>query len=140
METTEQEKSLRLKEVRLENFMSYNACQNMFSRDQANIMQQNFIDIDFLAAIVTPENILATGINEPTILCKADFTASKQILCSGDSIQLNDQSFHNPTSWTWSISPGIENVDWAILTNSSPNSQNPSVQFFTGGKYQISLT
>lgn len=124
----------------IENFMSYNACQNMFSRDQANIMQQNFIDIDFLAAIVTPENILATGINEPTVLCKADFTASKQILCSGDSIQLNDQSFHNPTSWTWSISPGIENIDWAILTNSSPNSQNPSVQFFTGGKYLISLT
>jgi PKD repeat protein len=124
----------------IENFMSYNACQNMFSRDQANIMQQNFIDIDFLAAIVTPENILATGINEPTILCKADFTASKQILCSGDSIQLNDQSFHNPTSWTWSISPGIENIDWAILSNSSSNSQNPSVQFFTGGKYQITLT
>lgn len=123
----------------IENFMSYNACQNMFSLDQAGIMQQNFIDIDFLANMVTPQNILLTGINEPDFLCKADFDASKKALCIGDSIQLTDQSYHNPISWTWTVSPGIENIDWVYLSGTSASSQNPSIQFISQGVYQIQL-
>lgn len=123
----------------IENFMSYNACQNMFSMDQASIMQQNFIDITFLANMVTPQNILATGINEPDFLCKADFEVSKNVLCLGDSIQLTDLSFHYPISWTWTVSPGIENVDWIYLSGTSASSQNPSIQFINQGVYHIQL-
>lgn len=124
----------------IENYMSYNACQNMFSRDQAAIMQQNFIDIDFLANMVTQQNITATGINAAAILCFADFEADQFQICSGDSIQFSDLSYHNPTSWNWSVSPGINNVDWAFIGGTSATSQDPKIQFFSQGDYQISLS
>jgi len=124
----------------IENYMSYNSCQNMFSGDQVGLMQQNFIDISFMANIVSAANVLATGINEPDILCKAEFEASKKIICNADTVQLMDWSFQNPSSWTWTISPGTENVDWVYVSSSNSNSQNPTVQFLTQGVYQVELT
>ncbi|MEN9400875.1 MAG: hypothetical protein RL632_1978 [Bacteroidota bacterium] len=124
----------------IENYMSYNACQNMFSMDQVAIMSQNFIDINFMAAMITPANIIATGINNPQILCKAEFDASKTSLCPGDSVLFNDRSFHNQTSWIWSVSPGIQGVDWQFCAGTTSGTQNPSIQFFTPGSYTISLT
>lgn len=123
----------------IENYMSYNACQNMFSKDQAAIMQQNFIDITFLANMVTQQNITATGVNAPAVLCYPNFDANQVQLCMGDSVQLTDHSYHNPTSWNWTISPGTENVDYAFLGGTSATSQNPKIVFFNSAKYQISL-
>lgn len=123
----------------IENYMSYNACQNMFSRDQAAIMQQNFIDIAFLANMVTPQNNAATGVFNPEILCKADFEAYNQKICVGDSIQFIDRTFFNPIGWMWSVSPGVENVDWEYTASTNSMSQNPVIRFFTQGVYQITL-
>lgn len=124
----------------IENYMSYNACQNMFSRDQAAIMQQNFIDIAFLANMVTPQNNTATGVFNPEVLCKADFEAYRNMICGGDSIQFYDRTFFNPTGWNWTISPGVVNVDWEFTASTNALSQNPSIRFITAGQYQISLT
>lgn len=123
----------------IENYMSYNECQNMFSMDQAAIMQQNFIDITFLANMVTQQNITATGINAPAVLCFADFEADQFQICTGDSIRFSDLSYHNPNSWNWSVSPGTANLDWAYIGGTTATSQDPKIQFFTQGKYQISL-
>ena len=123
----------------IENYMSYNSCQNMFSRDQAGIMQQNFIDITFLANMVTQQNITATGINAAAVLCNADFDANQVQLCMGDSVQFTDHSYHNPTTWNWTISPGVVNVDYAFLAGTSATSQNPKIVFFNSAKYQIKL-
>lgn len=124
----------------IENYMSYNSCQNMFSADQVNIMQVNFQEIDFLANMVTPANLIATGVNDVDVLCKAEFDASKTAICLGETVQLFDYSFHGPTSWTWTISPGTNGVDWIFTNTTSASSEQPSVQFLTQGTYTISLS
>lgn len=124
----------------IENYMSYNACQNMFSMDQVAIMQNNFVDIDFLANMVTPANILATGINEPEVFCKAEFDAYKRQLCPGEAVTFYDYSFNAPNAWTWNISPGTEGTDWMFVNGTTSTSQNPEVQFMTQGFYTISLS
>jgi PKD repeat protein len=112
----------------------------MFSKDQANLMQQNFVDISFMAAVASPANVVATGINLPDVLCKADFDASQLEVCSGDSISFIDRSFHAPTGWIWSVSPGVENTDWAYTGGTNSTSQQPIIRFYTEGLYQITLT
>lgn len=123
----------------IENYMSYNACQNMFSRDQASIMLDNVTTIGFLATMVSAQNLIETGVFNTEILCKAEFESYKQTICVNDSIFFYDRSFQNPTNWNWSISPGIENTDWGYVNGSNLNSQDPVIQFFTPGVYQISL-
>lgn len=123
----------------IENYMSYNECQNMFSRDQAALMLNNVNSINFLVNMVSPQNLIETGVFNPLILCKSDFESFKTSVCVGDSINFIDRSFQNPINWNWSISPGVVNVDWIFINGSSSNSQNPVVQFFTPGNYQISL-
>jgi hypothetical protein len=123
----------------IENYMSYNYCQNMFSMDQVGIMTQNFIDINFMANWITLANSISTGVNTPEELCKADFEANKILLCGGDSVSFIDRSFHNPSTWQWTISPGLENIDWEFTNGSNANAQNPFIRFFTEGLYTISL-
>lgn len=123
----------------IENYMSYNACQNMFSMDQVGIMQQNFVDIDFLANMVTPANIIATGINDPEVLCKSEFDALKKAVCVGESVQFLDYSFHGPTSWSWTITPGTLGSDWTFTGGTDATSPNPQIIFNTPGLYSISL-
>jgi len=123
----------------IENYMSYNACQNMFSMDQVAIMQNNFIDIAFLADMVTPANIIATGINAANTLCKAEFDASKRELCANEIVQFTDLSFHAPSSWTWTVNPGVEGTDWMFVDATTAASSDPKIQFMTQGMYAISL-
>jgi PKD repeat protein len=124
----------------IENYMSYNACQNMFSIDQAGIMNFNFIDIDFLAGLISPSNIVATGVNDPEILCKAEFESYHKDICPGTIVDFNDFSFHNPTSWTWVISPGMEGVDYNFVGGTDGSSQYPSIAFLTSASYDVELT
>ncbi|MES2798433.1 MAG: M43 family zinc metalloprotease [Bacteroidota bacterium] len=122
----------------IENYMSYNACQNMFSIDQLNIIQNNFIDIDFMADMVAAGNVLATGINEPAVLCKADFEASKQLICNGETIQFTDFSYDTPDNWVWTVQ-GTEGTDWVFVNSTNTNSQNPTIQFLNAGNYTVEL-
>jgi PKD repeat protein len=123
----------------IENYMSYNYCQNMFSWDQVGIMQQNFVDIDFMSNWIMVSNHVATGVNDPEVLCKADFETVKQQVCVGDSIQFIDRSFHNPTGWTWSIVPGVAGVDWEIVNGGTLATQDPYIRFYTPGFYSVTL-
>jgi len=122
----------------IENYMSYNACQNMFSRNQVDLMQANMVNISFLAGLVDPNNLIATGVNDPDQLCSADFEALNTSICSGTVVNFNDYSFHAPTSWVWTIS-GTEGVDYNYVNGTSASSQEPSVEFLTSGTYDIAL-
>lgn len=124
----------------IENYMSYNSCQNMFSKDQRDLIQDNLDgNIDFLEDLVHPSNITASGINEIDQLCKADFILSDYQICSNNTITLIDDSYHGPNGWTWTIS-GTENVDWEFVAGSDENSQNPEVNMINSGVYNISLS
>lgn len=122
----------------IENYMSYNACQNMFSLDQAGIMQANFISISFLNNLRSPANLVNTGVNDPDVLCKADFEALNRSICSGTVVDFNDFSFHGPISWTWTIS-GIEGTDYNYVNGTSAATQEPSVEFISSGSYDVQL-
>ena len=124
----------------IENYMSYNYCQNMFSRDQVDIMEFNLVDVPMLASLISASNILATGVNEPDQLCQADFSTTQTKICSGTTLDFSDFSFHGPTTWTWSVTPGAEGVDYNYVGGTDANSQNPSIEFITSGDYDVTLT
>ena len=123
----------------IENYMSYNSCQNMFSRDQVSIMESNCDNINFLANMTSPANVIATGVNNPDVICDAEFDCYKRVLCTGSTVDFLDFSHQNPTNWTWTISPGTEGVDFNFANGTSASSQNPTIQFITSGYYEITL-
>lgn len=123
----------------IENYMSYNSCQNMFSLDQKNIMQNVFIDEAFLVNLISAPNLIATGVLQPDAFCKAEFDAYNRVICSGTVVDFVDFSFDSPTNWTWSVSPGVEGVDFEFTGGTSSTSQYPSLAFHTAGFYDISL-
>lgn len=123
----------------IENYMSYDACQNMFSRDQIGIIHGNLDgNIGFLEDLVSPSNISASGINEADQMCKADFILSDYTICAGNELEIFDDSYHAPNSWTWTIS-GTENTDWSYSNGTDENTQDPVVLFNTPGTYSITL-
>jgi PKD repeat protein len=116
----------------IENYMSYDGgCQNMFSVNQKGIMVNNIMSQSPLPSIVAAANLTATGVNNPDVFCKANFSSNKNVICVGDSVRFTDESFTNPTTWSWSF-PG------AVTTSSSL--QNPTIFYTTPGVYQVSLT
>ncbi len=62
---------------------------------------------------------------------KSEFVASNQYPCVGASVQFNDQSTGNVTSWIWSFQGG---------TPSTSNLQNPIITYNTAGIYDVTLT
>ena len=83
----------------IENYMSYNTCQNMYSMDQVNMMETNFVSISFLSDLVSAQNMVDTGVNDPDVLCMTDFTTPITSFCSGTTILFEDLSFHGITDW-----------------------------------------
>lgn len=115
----------------IENYMSYNACQNMFSYDQATIMESEFTSLSYLTSLASSANAAATGINLPAAMCKADFISNKTTVCVGDQIQFTDDSYNSANGWTWNFPSG---------TPSTSTSQNPLITYSTPGIYEVTLT
>ena len=61
----------------------------------------------------------------------ADFTADQTYISTGSSVNFQDQSLNNPTSWSWSFPGG---------TPSSSTEQNPTIAYNTAGTYDVTLT
>lgn len=114
----------------IENFMSYNSCQNMFTYDQVNIMENNLIDYDWLAQLISPANVTASGVNLAGVLCEAEFSSDKSEICANSSVQFSDNSFHAVTGRTWTFNGG---------TPSSSTDENPIVTYDTPGTYSVTL-
>ena len=56
--------------------------------------------------------------------------------CIFTPLTFNDLSLYNPTSWNWDFSPQT----YQFLNGTSQASQNPEVQFFAAGSYNVTLT
>ncbi len=65
----------------------------------------------------------------------ADFTADNATPPKNTTVNFNDLTTGNPTSWSWSFNRS--SVVYMNGTNS--NSQNPKVQFTDGGLYTVTL-
>ena len=89
-----------------ENFMSYSPCQNMFSTGQKNIVYDNFNNYNFLASLHSANNLVNTGLSTPAILCQAEFSADKKVICSGETVEFSDNSYASITSRNWTFTGG----------------------------------
>ena len=63
------------------------------------------------------------------------FSATTNDPYVGQQIYLTDDSYNNPSSWSWSINPSSYNY----IIGTSSSSQNPVIQFNADGQYTIQL-
>ena len=126
----------------IENYMSYNACQNMFSLDQKTRMMASLNSTSTstgLAQLWTPSNLAATGTNDPydpNPICTpwgADFTYNKEYVCEGDQVSFNDANTYNatPTQWDWTFTGGSPNAS---------SIENPVITYNTAGVYGVTYS
>jgi len=66
----------------------------------------------------------------------ADFSAGITRPIINTTVNFTDLSYGDPTSWTWNITPGT----FSYVGGTSAASQNPQVQFTSGGLYTVALT
>lgn len=120
----------------IENYMSYDACQNMFSKGQIAVMRDAFTEYSRLTSLVSASNLVATGTNSGFLSpdCKpiAYMCQEKISICEGATVTYTDVSYNGPvSSRTWSFPGG------------SPASSSDSVVTVTysnAGIYNASLT
>ena len=116
----------------VENYMDYSYCSKMFTPGQKSRMRAALISsTGGRSNLWTTSNLLATGANGTTTVCKAEFSANKTTICVGESITFTDDSYNAPSGWAWTITGG---------TPASSTSQNPTVVYNTPGFYSVVLS
>ncbi len=115
----------------IENYMSYDRCQNMFTEEQKAVMKNQFNNTSALVNLTSQSNLQATGVAGDDILCEANFRTEYRVVCQGQSIQFRDASYNGVSSWDWTFEGG---------NPSSSTDQHPQVTYNTPGVYDVSLT
>ncbi|UKN00170.1 T9SS type A sorting domain-containing protein [Paracrocinitomix mangrovi] len=113
-----------------ENYMSYSPCQYMFSLDQVDIVQGNFSNIGFLQDLISPSNATATGVNQPDVLCAAEFSSTISTICAGSTVTYSDMSYFNVSGVNWTFNGG---------TPSTSTDSSVTVTYNTPGVYSVTL-
>lgn len=117
----------------IENYMSYDACQNMFTKGQRNRAHASITNTN-LSNMVTASNASYTGIDNVAIVCvpEVDFYAQNTSICVGNSVQLVDYTVNSePTTSVYTF----QSVD-TVFTVSGVN---PLVQINKAGLYTVTL-
>jgi lysyl endopeptidase len=70
----------------------------------------------------------------------ANFSGTPTTVAPGGTVVFTDLTSGVPTSWSWTITPGVSGTDWSYTSGTTAASQNPQVIFNTVGQYTISLT
>lgn len=120
----------------IENYMSYDACQNMFTLEQQASMESTLNSTNTstgLDQLNTAANRAFTGVADPytPAICApiADFTYDKEYVCEGASVAFTDNSYNaTPTAWNWTFTGG---------TPSSSSASNPTITYNTAGVYGV---
>lgn len=115
-------------EDQIENYMSYDDCQNMFTSGQIVRMKAAIANNTPLQNLISVSNLTATGVNS---LYAADFDVTKKVICVNQTVKFSDFSYYGQNGWSW-VFPG-----GAPFTSSV---QNPEVTYYTPGLYDVSLT
>jgi hypothetical protein len=116
----------------VENYMDYSYCSKMFTPGQRSRMRSSITSfISGRSNVWKTANLNLTGANGIGVICKADFSVNRRVVCSGTQVQFLDDSYHSPSSWSWSFPGG---------TPSTSTSQNPTVIYNTPGTYEVGLT
>ncbi len=117
----------------IENYMSYDACTNMFTLGQKDRIWSVMDSTAFpeYNNLGSASNAVATGINLPDVLCQADFASDARIVCAGATVNFTDESFNYVTGRTWSFPGGVP---------SSTTDSAVSVVYSNPGVYDVSLS
>ncbi len=116
----------------VENYMDYSYCSKMFTQGQVNRIRQALSSsVGGRSNLRTTANLIATGADGNTYLCKADFSADKSSICTGNTIQFSDESYNEVNGWAWTFTGGTPN---------SSTDQNPVITYNTPGLYPVTLT
>jgi PKD repeat protein len=117
----------------IENYMSYNGCQNMFSDGQKFRMRWVLENIGALQNLVSESNLIATGVLQEAQLCQADFEVSRRHLCVGETVTFTDLSFDSEsvTGREWTFQGGFPQTS---------TEQNVEVTYTEPGVYSVELT
>jgi len=91
----------------VQNYMEYSYCGRMFTEGQRQRMRAAMNSSTAQRnQLWTPENLEETGVNQEPILCEAKFSATRQTICVGDSIQFLDEGYRGVTGWAGSFGDG----------------------------------
>lgn len=117
----------------IENYMSYDNCQNMFSDDQIARMQSSLDNIGGLINLVSGSNNTATGTANPygPVICTpiADFSYNREMICEGSTVTFEDESYNaTPTTWNWTFTGG---------TPATSSDSMPTITYNTAGVYSV---
>lgn len=116
----------------IENFMSYNDCQNMYTIGQKARMDNAFSNFSQLSNLISGNNLVATGaLNSNPGICSAEFMSSSRVVCVGQEVQFTDLSYFNPISHQWTFS-GADSETSSL--------KNPTVTYSEPGTYPVTLT
>lgn len=69
----------------------------------------------------------------------ADFEAYPTETTLGDIVEFTDMTQNAPCHWEWSITPGIEGVDYEFVNGTTSANQHPHVKFHTVNNYNVEL-
>jgi PKD repeat protein len=81
---------------------------------------------------LTKENFISTS---STILPEVDFSASKTVVCTDETVIFTDKTKYSPIQWEWQFDPATV----TFINGTDANSQNPEVIFDAAGAYSTSL-
>lgn len=115
----------------IENYMSYDACQNLFTEGQKARMKNALNSIPQLMNLTSAANLVATGVDNPMgVLCKAEFEQDRYTVCVGEEVTFEDKSYFNIANREWSFQGGYP---------AQSNAENPSIVYNIPGTYNVTL-
>ena len=119
----------------IENYMSYDNCQNMFTEMQKDVMKDEITSFSTLSNLVSSSNLIATGTNPGYVdqMCApiAELSSNKDLLCENASVTFTDMSYNGSVAnRTWTFPGG---------TPSSSTDSVVTVQYPSAGKYSVTL-
>jgi PKD repeat protein len=122
----------------VQNYMEYSYCTKMFSWGQkARMVNALNSSAGSRNSLWTAANLIATGVNNPAVICVADFFSKPRsvTLCEGESLTFKDMAYNgNPDTWQWTFPGGT------LQGTSSVADSTPVVAYNTAGSYDVSLS
>ncbi|MCX7768792.1 MAG: M43 family zinc metalloprotease [Flavobacteriales bacterium] len=120
----------------VENYMSYDACQNMFTLGQKQRTYNILNALPEWNALSSPSNLSSTGVSNPVSASncplQVDFRAERTLLCVGDSTRLRDLTWNGEVlGHLWQVNGPVSIVS---------NLDSPYITFNTPGLYSVTLT
>lgn len=114
----------------VQNFMDYSYCARMFTHGQKErVHAALYSPLAQRNNLWTAGNMDATGLSTQPELCAADFSAGRLTVCTGETLELSDGSYHGATAWNWQLGAGQNSTQ-----------QNPSISYTVPGIYDVTLT